>query len=123
MRRLLFVALAVTLAACGSDSVGPIGSISGTYELRTVNGSPLPYAFNANNVVTSDVVTLYNDGTYTDDLQLSTGQVLPEQGYFTENNGAITFSPDNGYSHQGSISGSVLTEIFSDGTVEVFQRQ
>ena len=123
MRRPLIVALTVALAACGSDSTGPNGQFSGQYALRTVNGSPLPYTFSPTATVVSDIVTLSSDGTYTDDAQLTTGEVLPEQGRYINNNGSLTFYPDDGGSYSGSISGSTLTEFFSGGITEVFERQ
>ena len=122
MRRLLLVALAATLAACGSDSVGPNGSFNAQFDLRTVNGSRLPYTFSPTFTITSDVLTLNSDGTYSDVAQLSSGDLSVEQGFYSTNNGAITFSSENGYSYQGSISGSTLTEFYGKD-VEVFDRR
>ncbi len=125
MRRLLLLAAAMTLAACGSDSVGPSGSITGDYDLQRINGSPLPVVVGTGVLLNSDVLTLNNDGTYTDIAQLSDGSVVPEQGFYDETNGFITFSPTTtGLSqYSGSLSGSILTTTFSDGTVEVYQRR
>lgn len=125
MRRFLVLAAAMTLAACGSDSVGPNGSIVGTYDLQRINGSALPVAVTSGVALDSDVLTLNNDGSYSDVAQFSDGTVSPEQGFFDETNGFITFSPTtSGLSqYTGSISGSILTTTFSDGTVEVYQRR
>jgi len=123
MRRIAIVALALGLAACNNDSTSPSGAISGTYALRTVNGSSLPYTFSDGSRLTSDVLTLYNDGTYSDAAQFSDGTVSNEQGFWSNVNGAITFddTTDN-IQYQGSLSGNVLTEIFQ-GLTETYQRQ
>jgi hypothetical protein len=125
MRRLWVLAAAMTLAACGSDSVGPTGSIVGEYDLQRINGAALPVVIGTGISLDSDVLTLNADGSYSDVAQLSDGTVVPEQGFYDESNGFITFSPTNaGLSqYSGSISGSILTTTFADGTVEVYQRR
>ncbi|HEX3867482.1 MAG TPA: hypothetical protein VHV78_12055 [Gemmatimonadaceae bacterium] len=128
MRRFAIAALALTLpvvfAACenGNNSVEPTTSVSGTYFLRTVNGSPLPYTFSDGSTLVSDVLTLYSDGTYTDNGQFADGFGSGEQGYYDALNGSITFAPQGSTSYSGSLSGSVLTEIFT-GLTEVYQKQ
>jgi hypothetical protein len=125
MRRFLVFAAAMTLAACGSDAVGPSGSIVGDYDLQRVNGASLPVLVGNGVLLNSDVLTLNGDGTYSDVAQLSDGSVVPEQGFYDESNGFITFSPTtSGLSqYSGSVSGSILTTTFSDGSVEVYQRR
>jgi hypothetical protein len=128
MRRLLFVALAATmattLAGCGDSSTGPNGTISAQFDLRSINGVSMPYTFSGGTTVVSDVLTLSNDGSYSDVAQLGDGQVSAEQGFYTNNNGFVRFTPDNSNgSYTGSITGSTLTETFSDGTIEVFERR
>ena len=74
MRRLVAILLAfavpMTVAACGMDGsplVGP-ASVAGTYTLRTINGSPLPYAlFQAGDdkyEITAGAITLAEGGTW-----------------------------------------------------------
>lgn len=42
--RILFFALAAVIAACGSDgTTAPSQTVAGTYSLKTVNGSALPF--------------------------------------------------------------------------------
>jgi len=69
--RLLGFGALVTLAACASDSstnTGP-ASVAGTYTLRTVNGSPLPYTlfdFGGDKYeITAGAVTLEAGGRWT----------------------------------------------------------
>lgn len=125
MKRFLMVALAVALSACGSDnnSVTPTVSLFGNYSLRTVNGFPLPFTFSDGSSVTSDVLTLNSDGTFTEDEQLADGQVLVFTGIYTQNNGSLRFIDDgSGFTFSGSVSGSILTVIFNNNTTEVFQK-
>jgi hypothetical protein len=126
MKTVFIAALAFGLAGCndGSNSVGPNDSLSGEYALRTVNGNPLPYTFSDGSTVTSDVLTLFVDGTFSESFQLSDGRLFVDQGFYTANNGALTFNDQTiGVTYSGSISGTVLTEIFPNGLTEVFQRR
>jgi hypothetical protein len=124
MRRIAIAALAIVLAGCtSSDSTEPGVSLVGNYSLRTINGSNLPYTLSNGLVLTSDVLSLFNDGTYSDAAQYSDGRVGVENGFYSNNNGAITFTvSSSGATYAGSLSGSVLTEII--GTVtETYQKQ
>ena len=122
MRRLAMFALASTMAACSFDSTGPSGSVAGTYSLRTINGSPLPYTFSSGLRLISDDLTLYRDGTYEDVSRYDTGDTRVEQGYYTSYNGAVTFESEFGDVYQGSVSRDVLTQIVN-GYTQVFQRE
>ncbi len=131
------VALVAGLAAC-SDLTGPSGSVNGRYVLRTVNGAYLPYGIGQDNntgayvEVYADTMWLdpsgsyedrvtfrnsYNDGTVNFDQQI-------EDGTWTANNGSIQFydQTDGGVTYQGSLSGSILTEI-AQGYTQVYARQ
>jgi hypothetical protein len=125
MRRsaIVFTALAIGLAACNdSNSVGPTSNIAGLYSLRAINGTNLPVTFSSGRTLVSDVLTLNVDGTFSDDAQFSDGSVEVEQGFYTNNNGAIDFTDrDTGQRFSASISGNILTE-FVEGLTEVYQR-
>ena len=125
MRRIAIVALALGLAACSNDSTSPSSGIPGTYQLRTINGSSLPYTYsNGGGTVVSDVLTMFNDGTYSDVAQFGDGTVSSEQGIWSSTNGSITFDDQtDALEYEGSLSGSVLTEIFEGGPTDVYQRQ
>jgi len=120
--------LIVALAACSNDATSPNGSVSGTYSLRTINGSTLPYDFGSGAVLTSDQLTLRSDGSYVDQATFSNGATQTEQGNWSINNNLITFDDlTEQTQYTGSISGSVLTETFSiNGNLstltEVYQR-
>ena len=125
MRRFAIVALAIGLAACtnnDSNSTAPTVSVVGNYSLRTINGSPLPYTFSNGSTLSSDVLTLFADGTFSDVGQYSDGTAIVEQGFYSNNNGSITFvDQPSGFTYQGSLSGSVLTEIVN-GLTETYQK-
>jgi hypothetical protein len=124
MKYIVIAALAIGMAACtNNDTTSPTTSLSGNYSLRTVNGSPLPYTFSDGNTITSDVLTIRDDGTFSESVQFSDGVVQVFQGFYSANNGAISFTDqDSGANSSGSVSGSVLTEVFPNGPIEVFQR-
>lgn len=126
MRYLMPLFAAVTLAtaaACSNnDAVSPNGSIVGTYNLRTLNGQPLPYSINSRTALVGEQLSLNNDGTYTDVASYSDGSNFNEVGYYLVNNNAITFQDQtDNLTYQGSISGDVLTEI-SGSFTSVYQR-
>lgn len=124
MRRLLpMLSLAFAMTtACSSDATSPSGTIEGSYSLRTVNGSTLPYQVNGNQFINSESLTLRSDGSYTDIAQFSDGTQFVEQGYYSWNNNSITFNDQtDGIVYQGSISGNVLTEI-SGGFTATYQK-
>jgi hypothetical protein len=123
MKKLLIAALAFSLTACGSDSTSPTVGLTGDFALRTVNGQSLPYTFSDGSTITSDVLTFFNDGTFSESIQLSTGQVFVDQGEYSDSNGSITlFDETIGVQYSASLSGSVLTAFFQNGLTEVFQK-
>jgi hypothetical protein len=119
----IVIALALSLAACAaSDATSPTVSIAGTYALKSVNGSSLPYSFTTSLTLTSDILTMGSNGSYTDIATYSNGTTTTEQGTYSNNNGSITFTDlTDSVVYQGSLSGSVLTEI-SGSYTEVFQK-
>ncbi|MEO8562435.1 MAG: hypothetical protein ABI601_10195 [bacterium] len=124
MRRIALVALAVLMVGCSSlDATSPFGSVDGTYSLTRLNGQTLPYTFSNGLTLLSDDLTLYRDGTYMDISRYSTGNSRTEQGYYTNNGGSLYFQPNSsGAAYQGSVSGTVLTEIVS-GYTQTFERR
>lgn len=123
MRRIAVLMLVLAMAACSdNNATAPSAAITGTYTLRTVNGSPLPVTFSDGSVLTSDQVSLFADGTFTDNAKFSDGSASTEQGFWSAVNGSITFQDANSnFTFQGSVSGNVLTEI-SNGITEVFEK-
>ena len=125
MRRIALAALAIgmtTMAGCSSDATSPSGSVEGTYSLIRLNGQTLPYSFSSGLTLTSDDLTLYRDGTFTDVSRYSSGNTHTQQGYYTDTNGSLYFEPSSDAPYQGSVSGTVLTEIVN-GYTQTFERR
>ena len=122
MRKLALLALAIGMAACANDATAPSTSVEGSYSLQRINGTALPYTFSNGLQLTSDQLVLNTDGTFTDVARYGNGQSSTEVGYYTSLNGSITFNDQtSGISYQGSLSGTVLTEIVS-GFTETYQK-
>jgi hypothetical protein len=127
MRRIALAALAMTMTAmagCSSlDSVGPNGSVVGTYSLVRINGQSLPYTFSTGATLVSDDLSLRSDGSYIDVSRYGSGNTITQQGYYSDTNGSIYFEPDENISpYQGSVSGDVLTMIVN-GYTQTFARR
>lgn len=123
MRRPRFVlwTFLILLAAC-SDSTGP-ETIAGTYSLRTVNGSSLPYVLAQGaadkDELTDDAITLNEGGTWTESGHLRstrsgvvTTQSVVGSGTYARTGGTgITLTGANG-SSSGTVGAGTL--ILSD---------
>jgi hypothetical protein len=125
MRRIalaLSLGLVLGLGACNSDNTSPNGSVVGTYQLQRINGNTLPYTFPGGTTMTSDQLTLNSDGSYTDVVNYSNSATTIERGFYTANNGDLTFDDrtDN-IIYKGSVSGTVLTTIVGSYT-SVYQK-
>ena len=124
MRTISLLGIVFTLVACGHDSVGPSptpATVSGTYNLTTVDGRTLPFtaldlgAYQAKLV--SGTLTLRSDGTY--GLQFGiriedSGNVRTaadsDGGLWNVNEKAITLASTHGDStRSGTVSGNVIT--------------
>lgn len=123
----LFAALALATACDNNnnDLVSPNGNVNGRWDLRTLNGSALPYPVSSRTSLIGEQLTLNNDGTYSDIAAYSDGTTFTELGYYSVNNNAITFQDQtDGITYSGSVSGDVLTEITSNGAfTSVYQRE
>ncbi len=121
MRKFVAAIFLAAFVACGGDSsTNPSESIAGTYTLRTVNGSALPFTFYSDATtkveVTDDAITINEGGTFTETGHTRTttsGRVTTESivdaGTYTRNGTAITFKGSDATPTSGSISGSSLT--------------
>jgi hypothetical protein len=136
MRRLIaLLVLAVTTAAtaCGGDSsTNPNAAIGGTYTLKTVNGSPLPYILVQSGTskfeITDDVVVLTDAGTWTESGHTRTTEngvvttdAFVDGGSYSRSGTAITLVSSASGSISGSVANGTLT-ISDVGLVAVYQR-
>lgn len=136
MRKLLAVLAFTTFAACGGDSIANPNSdsIEGTFSLRTVNGSPLPYTFQSGTnsfTLTSDVLTVASNGSWTESIayrqtingQTSTGTDA-DGGSWTRAGGSVNFrsSVSGSTAYNGTYSANTLTLDDGGGAVQVFKK-
>jgi hypothetical protein len=128
------LALGLSLAGC-ADLVGlGYGNIVGEYDLKTLNGFQLPTvvyqdAFEQDELL-SEKLTIYADGSYTDDYTLrvssSAGQSTQsyrDVGTYTHYNDTQLQFVDGrtGDAFTGEISGRTLT-VTQNGNFYVYQR-
>ena len=131
--RKLFVMAALALAAACGDSTSA-ASVSGTYNLQTVNGSVLPYVFQASNPkieIISEQMVLNSNGTFTiTDVERTTptggspsNATFSETGTWSLSGNTITvhFTSDNSTS-VAQVSGNTLT-VAESGFTLVFLKQ
>lgn len=133
MRRFFLIGLCL-LAACGSDSsTAPQQSIAGTWTLRTINGTSLPYIITQSGAdkaeLMSDAFTISGTGSFTQTSVIryttngvATTQSSAEAGSYTINGTAVTlhFNSD-GSTVTASWSGNTLTAT-AGGLVGVYGR-
>jgi len=132
MLAIVCTATAVFLAGCGSDdSTGPTQSVAGTWNLTTVNGSPLPFTIQATPKieVLSDQLVVSANGTFTESTQTRTTngtsvslQTLPDGGTYTLNGTAATFIFNDGTTGAGTVTGTGLIVAFP-GVSLSYQKQ
>ena len=122
MRRLVALLALVTLGACGSDSGTGVNSdnLEGTYSLRSINGTPLPYTVQSglNSVtLTSDIITIASNGSWTETiLYRQTVNGVTTNG--TEADGGMWVRAGNDVSLESNITqGTAYSGTFSNGTL------
>jgi len=130
LRRSIALATLATLAACRSASTAPksqFDSIAGTWHLKTVNGSPLPWGIQTGATrvsLTSDQLTITDGGTWSEsstfsvvvDGAASQQQVKSDAGTWTRVGAQVTFkSPTSGTSN-GTFTGSTFVMTDAAGT-------
>ena len=134
--RFLLAAALCVLAACGSDSgTNPNNAaIDGTYTLRTVNGSPLPFTIQSGTTsltLTKDVITVGSNGSWTESMnysqtvngQTSTGTIA-DGGTWTRAGNAVEFDSQvsGTVAYSGTFANGTLTLNDGSGFVQVFSR-
>ena len=122
MRRFLLACSALVLLGCGSDSTGPGANIVGTWDLQTVNGSPLPYLVDFNQTtntrteVVSDQYVVHQGGTYDETFTTRTtvgtqvtDDPVADAGTWTVNGNSVTLTASDGSPLNGTVNGNHIT--------------
>jgi hypothetical protein len=133
----LIAACLLVLAACGGDD-GPtaptMASIAGTWNLQTVNGSPLPFTVAQSGAdkieVLGDAITVTATATFTQLTQVrvtqggqATTQSVADAGSYTLSGKTVTFTfNSDGSSGTGTLNGTTLT-VTDSGIALVYRKQ
>ncbi len=108
------LASVAVLSSCSAIDAIANGRVTGTYELRSVNGVTPPaliyQEFGYSEEVLSATFSLESDGSYTDAAIIrvtnngrSTTSTSSSYGYYDEYNGEITFSETGGRRYYGTL--------------------
>jgi hypothetical protein len=124
-RTWLGVTLAMLIAGCDHSGVVGSATVTGSYELTTVNGAPLPFSVNATQSILDDTYTLFQGGTYarTWRRRTTTGanatvETFSEAGQYIIGGTSITF-------RRGDVTGQldVLAQYSPNAFTVVQQNQ
>ena len=127
------VAVAIAIAACNRGPLSPKGAMNATFELKSMNGTSLPYDRTLGTAamrITSDVLVLRDDGSYQDSTTYSflgskttqTGTSI-ERGRYSVSGSTISFTDHtHGGRYAGSIDGGTLTQSVN-GNTPVYERR
>lgn len=111
--------------ACFKDYSTGVGTVTGAYTLRTINGSPLPYTINVDastqKEIVDDMITLFSGGSYsrTQHANLkvngqTTSQTNTEGGAYVLLGTSVTLNPSpSGRSTVTTIDGKTMTLVES----------
>jgi hypothetical protein len=122
MRRVIYLMGVLGLVAC-TDSNGPHATLGGTYDLKTVNGAPLPYTASENatqkDEILGDAITA-SDGEFTQNTANRTtvnghadDGISLDSGTYAIDGTIVTFTSLSGHSWTATISGNTLTTVFT----------
>jgi hypothetical protein len=130
---LVLVMGAVT--ACGGDSVTSTtgsASLAGTYTLRTINGTALPFVLQSGTnsiTVTADAITVADGGTWSESGAYrqtingqTTSQVISDGGTWTRAGASVAFSSRATTGYSGTFTGSGFSLTDNSGAAFVFTR-
>ena len=130
-----FLAL-LAATACGGDSgTNPANAgIGGRYELRTVDGSPVPGTLVLDGVsatVDAGHIQITEPNSFSASLTVTTADAatglsftvtVPIAGTWTRDDSDIRLITTDGRTYPGTIGNGQLTLTFDDGVVLVFRR-
>lgn len=131
MRRILMTLVLAAAAACGDNSTGLGASVEGSYTLRSINGTALPYVVQSGSTkieVIDDVLTLNLNGTYSEtghtritEFGSTRTETGTDNGTYTTAGTSITLRSSDGTTSVGTVNGGTLT-IVDSGLSAVFTR-
>jgi hypothetical protein len=122
--------------ACGSDVSEPEqGSAIGSYHLKSVNGTTLPFlsvqSGTVKTEITGEVITLNGDGTFSDveTVRTSNGSAIATTQFGSvgayrspDAPSEFTETSPNTFTFTGSVSQKTLTVVYPSGNIFVYVR-
>lgn len=132
MRKLL-LGLAAALSIACDDGVVGTSTISGDYELKTVNGVAVPATLSGSGAnkteILDDVITLYNGGTYSEAGHLrvtlngqASTQNITGTGTYLFFGTSVTFRTSDGTSERRGLFNEKAITIIENGLTMVFSK-
>jgi hypothetical protein len=134
VKYLLLLSLSAALA-CSDSGTGPSeSSVAGTWNLRSINGTSLPFVIVQTGPdkleLTADVLTVTSSGTFTQMTTFrltengqTTSQSVPDAGSYVLNGTNVTFQfQSDGSVGSGTLSGETLT-VSTTGFSYVYRKQ
>lgn len=124
VRALLALAMLFSVACFDDYSTG-VGTVTGAYTLRTINGAALPYTYNVDATtqkeIIDDIITLFSGGSYSRVQHATitvagqtTGQTNTEGGAYVLLGTSVTLNPSpSGRSTVTTIEGKTMTLVES----------
>lgn len=133
MRRLVLALGAISLLACGDSTGVGASSAVGTWNLFSVNGSPVPFTLidepDFRVEILSEQLVFFENGTYTDTFTdrvtesgTATTTTESDTGTWSQNGSSLTTITSAGDVSTSTISGNSIT-LSASGFVVVYRRQ
>jgi hypothetical protein len=133
VRSLLIAFVLTFVVACDSGKVIGTSSVTGTYTLRTINGSSLPYTLPGGGTtkteILDDVLNLYQGNTYAESGHSRvtvngqvTDQTISEAGSYSVFGTSITFTSGDGRRTRLSNADSESIIFVEAGVTSVFKK-
>jgi hypothetical protein len=133
MLAIVCTAATVLLAGCDSDAttVSTGNGVSGTWNLTTVNGAPLPFVIQSTPRIelVSEQLVVSGNGTFTQASQVRTTsgttvstQTLSTGGTYTQSGTTASFIFNDGTTGAGTVSGNSLA-VAKPGRAYVYAKQ
>ena len=133
MRKLLMAVLMVVCAGCLNEDVVGSSTATGTYALRTINNSQLPYKLpvsgGSQTEVLGDTITLFQGNTYAETIHLrvtTNGQVTTEThedaGSYTFFNITVTITSGRGRPERRGRIEETSMIIIEEGLTSVYRK-
>ena len=133
VRSLLIAFVVSFVVACDSGKVTGSSSVTGTYTLRTINGSSLPYTLPGGGTtkteIVDDVLSLYQGGTYSESGHMRvtangqvTAEAISEAGAYTLFGTSITFRSGDGTRQRLATGDSESIIFVESGVTQVFKK-